>query len=152
MVVVGRRREGLGVLGDASTAIVLEVHDPLELGTIDAFGIMDVAAGIRKRDDPTTEIENLLGGVLGHVPATGDEAVHALEGHVAGRQHLGREVDRAVAGGLGADQTAAPVGASPGQHAGEAVGDLPVLTEEVADLATPTPMSPAGTSVSGPMN
>jgi hypothetical protein len=47
----------------------------------------------------------------------------------------GGEVDRAVAGGLGTDQAAAPVQALAGQHAGELVAQLLVLAEQEADLA-----------------
>jgi hypothetical protein len=50
-------------------------------------------------------------------------------------QHLGGEVDAAVAGGLGPDQRAAPVEALAGEHAGELVAQALVLAEQEADLA-----------------
>jgi len=75
-----------------------------------------------------------------------DLAAHAL---AACCQHLLREVDRTVPRRLRADQRAAIRQALAGQDAVEAVGNALVLAEEEADLAAPTPMSPAGTSVSG---
>ena len=50
-------------------------------------------------------------------------------------QHVQQEIDRAIAGRLGADQRAAIFEALAGQHAGELVGDALVLAEHVADLA-----------------
>ena len=61
----------------------------------------------------------------------------------AGREHLGREVDAAVAGRLRADQRAAPVQALAGEHAGELVAQLLVHAEQEADLA------PADADVTG---
>jgi hypothetical protein len=61
------------------------------------------------------------------------------------------EVQRAVAGRLGADQAAAELQGLAGQHALEIAADALVLAEQVADLAPPTPMSPAGTSRLAPM-
>src|SRR5262249_10845369 len=49
--------------------------------------------------------------------------------------HLGGEVDAAVAGGLGANEGAAPVEALAGEHAGELVAQTLVLAEQEADLA-----------------
>ena len=53
----------------------------------------------------------------------------------AGLEHVGEEIDGAVAGRLGADQRAAIFEALAGQHAFPAVGDALVLAEHVADLA-----------------
>ena len=50
-------------------------------------------------------------------------------------QHVLQEIDRAIAGRLGANQTAAVFQPLAGQHAGELVGDALVLAEHVADLA-----------------
>ena len=50
-------------------------------------------------------------------------------------QHVLEEIDRAIAGRLGADQRAAIFEALAGQHAGELVGDALVLAEHIADLA-----------------
>ena len=69
------------------------------------------------------------------LPRAGDEAGLALEGLAAGGEHLLGEVDRAVAGGLGTDQRAAPVEALAGEHADELVADALVLAEQEADLA-----------------
>ena len=52
-----------------------------------------------------------------------------------GDEHLGGEVDDAVAGGLGPDQRPPQFTPLPVMHAGELVGDALVLPEEVADLA-----------------
>jgi hypothetical protein len=68
-----------------------------------------------------------------------------------GLEHLGGEVDRAVAGGLGTNQAAAPVEALAGEDAGELVADRLYWPNRKPISRPPTPMSPAGTSVSGPM-
>ena len=77
----------------------------------------------------------LLDRVLRDVAAAGDEAGLALEAVAAGAEHLLGEVDRAVAGRLGADQGAAPLECLAREDAGELVLDALVLPEEVADLA-----------------
>ncbi len=77
------------------------------------------------------------------LPEPGDRDALALETVVAGGQHVLREVNTAVAGGLGPDQAAAPVEALAGQHALEAVADPLVLAEHEADLA------PADADVAG---
>ena len=66
-------------------------------------------------------------------------------------QHLLGEVDAAVAGGLGPDQRAAPVEALAGEHAGELVAERLYCPKRKPISRPPTPMSPAGTSVLGPM-
>ncbi len=52
----------------------------------------------------------------------------------AGGQHLGREVDRAVAGGLRPDEGSAPVETLAGEDAGELVSQLLVHAEEESDF------------------
>ena len=69
------------------------------------------------------------------LPEPRDEAGLALEGLVARREHLGGEVDGAVAGGLGTDERAAELDALAGEHADELVADALVLAEHEADLA-----------------
>jgi hypothetical protein len=80
-------------------------------------------------------VQELLDRVLRDVPRTRDETRLAFERFVASLQHLLGEVDGAVAGGLRPDQRTTPREALAGQHAGELVTDLPVLPEQVADLA-----------------
>ena len=53
------------------------------------------------------ELDQLLDRVLGHVPAAGHQAGLAVERVVAGREHLAREVDGAVAGRLGSPERTA---------------------------------------------
>ena len=78
------------------------------------------------------------------LPRAGDETDLAFQGLAPRGQHLGGEVDAAVAGGLRADEGAAPVDALAGEHAGEVVGDALVLAEEVADLPAAHPDVPGG--------
>ncbi len=68
------------------------------------------------------------------LPRPGDQAGLAFQGLASGGQHLGGEVDAAVAGGFRTDERAAPVEALAGEHPGELVGEALVLAEEVADL------------------
>ena len=52
----------------------------------------------------SAQLMNLLDGVDGHVAGTGDQAGLAVEGVLAGLQHLVDKEGCAVAGGLGANQ------------------------------------------------
>src|SRR3546814_1123668 len=60
---------------------------------------------------------------------------------ILGREHVGEEIDRAIAGRIGPDQRAAPFESLAGQHPSEFAGDPLVLAEHIADLA------PADTNV-----
>ena len=82
------------------------------------------------------ELVRLVDRVDRDVARTRDTDALALERLAVHREHLLREVHRAIAGGLGAHLGAAPLHALAGEHAGLVpVGDLAVLAEEVADLA-----------------
>ena len=125
----------VGVLLDAAALDVLELLDPLQLLLGDALRIIDRAVGVGHGDGLGAQLDELLDGELGDVAGAGDRADLAFQGLAAGGEHLLGEVHRAVAGGLGAHERAAPVEALAGQHAGEGVGDALVLSEEVADFA-----------------
>src|SRR5262249_21166241 len=73
------------------------------------------------------------------VAAARDEADLPLEALVARRQHLGREVDRAVTGRLRPDERSAPSEPLAGENARELVGQALVLAEHEADLAAADP-------------
>ena len=127
--------ELVGVLLDPAAALVLELHDVGELFPVDALLVVNVTAGIGKGHHLGSEFEKLLGGELGYVAASRNQADFPLEGFVPGGQHLRREVDRSVAGRLGPDERAAPVQPLSGQDPGELVGQPLVLAEQEADLA-----------------
>ncbi len=69
------------------------------------------------------------------LPLPETRQVLPFERLAAGAEHLGREVDRAVAGRLGTNEAAAPVQTLAGQHARELVPDPLVLAEHETDLA-----------------
>lgn len=78
----------------------------------------------------------LFDGVDGDVARAGDHRSLARELFSPPAQHLGREEHAAVAGRLGAHRRAAPPLALAGEYARlPAVGDTPVLAEEIADFA-----------------
>src|SRR5690606_40393911 len=131
----GGAGELLRVFGDAAAADVLKLHDPGELFLVDAGGVVGGARGVGERHGLGSVFEELLHGVLGDVAGAGDDAGLAGEGLGAGLEHFLGEIDRAVAGGLGADERAAPLEALAGEHAGEFVGDALVLAEQIPDLA-----------------
>ena len=124
-----------GVLADATALDVLELHDVGELLLVDAIGVVDVAVGVGEGDDLGAELLKLLHRELSDVAGTGDHAGLAREGVAGGLEHRVSEVDEAVAGGLGANQGAAPGEALAGEDAGELVGQALVLPEHVADFA-----------------
>ena len=72
--------------------------------------------------------------MLGHVAASGDQTALALQGVASLCQHLGGEVDHAVACGLGPDQGPAPAQPLAGENAPELVREALVHAEEIADL------------------
>ena len=93
---------GLGVLLDAAAADFLQI---LDVGQIDAVGIVDVAVGVGHGHDLGTQLGSLLAGVDRNVAGTGDDHGLALEAVVAhALQSLSGEVAQAVAGSLGAGQ------------------------------------------------
>src|SRR5882762_7272476 len=128
--------ELVGVVADASTTIVLEIHDIGQLLAVDAVGIADHAVGVGKGDRLRTQVQQLLHRVLGNIAAAGNQAELAFRRVFAGLQHLRGIVDAAIAGGFGTNQRTAPTQAFAGQHAGEFVGEPLVLAEQEADLAS----------------
>src|SRR5690606_30108728 len=108
----------------------------LEQLDVDALLVDDEARRVGAGDHLRAQLDQLLDGVDGDVARAGHDADLAVQGLAPRGQHLADEVDRPVAGRLGAHQGAAPVDALAGEHAGlVAVGDPLVLAEEVADLA-----------------
>ena len=98
-----------------------------------------VAGRIRQRHRLRPQLDQLLHRVLRHVPGAGHQAHLALQALVAGRQHLGRKVDRAVAGRLRPDQAPAPVQPLAGQNPRKLVSQLLVHAEQKPDLTRPHP-------------
>jgi len=133
--VIERGRVFLGVLGEAPAPDVFEFHDIGELLLVDAVLVDHRAVRIGERDHPAAELGRLLGRILRDVAGAGDQHAGSFESAVAGGEHFGREIDRAVAGRLRADQASAPVESLAGEHAVIAVDDPLVLAEEVADFA-----------------
>src|SRR5208337_103757 len=123
-------------LANAAALYVLQFHDPGQLLTIDAVGIIDHAVGIGNRDRLRAEVKQLLDGVLGDVAAAGHQADLAVERVLAADQHLFCEVHAAVAGGFRTDQRTAPVQPFAGEHAGEFIPDALVLAEQETDLTS----------------
>ena len=135
---VGRRVHGafesVDILLDAAATDVLEVHDEVEFVEGDPALVVNVAARIRQRQRFGAELQELLDGVLRDVAAARHETRLALQRLVARRQHLGGEIDGAIAGRFRTNERAAPVQPFPGQHTGELVPDPLVLAEEIADF------------------
>ncbi|CVN75064.1 Uncharacterised protein [Streptococcus pneumoniae] len=131
--VAGPPAAALGVLGDAGT---LDLLDLLEQVQVEAVRVHDVARGVGRGEHGGPERGGLLRGVDGHVAGAGDQHLLTVHGFAARAQHGVDEHHGAVAGGLSADQRAAPRQALAGEGAGlEAVGQSLVLAEHVADLA-----------------
>ena len=96
---------------------------------------MDEAARVRRGHHLRPQLHQLLDRVERDVARAGDDGDLAAELRVARREHVPQEINRAVAGRLGAHLTAAEGEPLAGQHAGEPVRQPHVLAEEVADLA-----------------
>ncbi len=121
---------------EAASTDVLQVHQVCPLLGGHAVREVQGAARVGQRDDPATQLHDLLRGVLRDVAGTGDRHPLAVEAAVAALEHFLGEVHAAVAGGFRADQAAAIGQAFAGQDGGELVGQALVLAEQEADLAT----------------
>ena len=130
---IGYTLVGLGVLLDTAAADFLQI---LDVGQIDAVGVVDVAVGVGHGHDLGTQLGSLLAGVDRNIAGTGDDHGLALEAVVAhALQSLSGEVAQAVAGSLGTGQRTAEGQALAGEHTAlEAVGQALVLAEHIADL------------------
>src|SRR5215470_6769907 len=148
---VERPLEFGGVFVNAAAAFVFQPHDPIEFFAVDAIGIVDEAIRIGERDHSRAEVKQLLDRVLRNVAAAGDEADFAFEGIVAGLQHFQSKINAAVAGGLRTDQRAAQLRPLPVRTPVKRSAMRLYWPKRKPISRPPTPMSPAGTSVSAPM-
>ena len=125
---------GLSILLDAAAADFLQV---LDVGQVDAVGVVNIAVGVGHGDDLGAQLGSLLTGVDSDIAGAGDDHGLALEAVVAhALQSLSGEVAQAVAGSLGTGQRTAEGQALAGEHTAlEAVGQTLVLAEHIADLA-----------------
>src|SRR5690606_19597057 len=122
--------------GVGAHAPALDLLDLAQQLHVDALLVDDVAAGVGAGDGVGAEGGQLLDGVDGDVAGAGDDRRLPLEVLAAHPQHRLGEQHVAVTGGLRPYQRAAPAGPLAGEHAAlPAVGDAPVLAEEVADRA-----------------
>ena len=121
----------LGVLGQAGAAHLLDVD---QSGHIDAVGIVDPAGGIGTGDGLGAQLPCLLNGVGRHVARTGNHNGLALKGLAVAAEHFVRQVQQAVAGGLGTGKAAAVGKALAGEHALVQIADALILAEQVANL------------------
>ena len=110
--------------------------DVLDHVQTDAVGIVDIAVGVAQGHHLGAQSHGLLRSEDGHVAAAGDD--HGLAGEAVvlhALEHLGGQVAKTVAGGLGTGQ-----GAAVGQAlAGEdtrlvGVAQAAILAEQIADL------------------
>mmetsp|Transcript_13854 Transcript_13854/g.29562 ORF Transcript_13854/g.29562 Transcript_13854/m.29562 type:complete len:316 (-) Transcript_13854:669-1616(-) len=128
-----------GVLADAAAAHVLELQQEGVLLGGDAVGVVDEAAGVGDGHHLGAELVQLLDGVLGHVARARHHRHLAGDALVPGLQHLLAEVHRAVAGGLRADEGAAPLEALAGENAGELVARATSCTSQTCTRSRDRP-------------
>ena len=126
---VHRERDALVVAG------ALLVVDVLKHLVVDAFLVLDPAVGVGAGDHLAAELRDLLDRVDGHVARAVYDDLLTLEGVALALEVLVDEVDKAVAGCLGAGERAAEGEALAGEHAGPFVADALVLAEHVSDFA-----------------
>src|SRR3546814_849647 len=131
----GRALILVGILGNAAAAPGLVRLHPIDLLLGDAVGIVDEALAVRQGQHLAAQLHDLLRRVRGDIARPRDDRALADQIISLSLQHVLQEIDRAVAGRLGADEGAAIFQTLAGQHALEAVGDALVLAEHIADLA-----------------
>ena len=131
----------LGVAGEGGPFRFLDLLQRFE---VDPRLMIDAAARVADGHGLRAHLIELFHGVDGHVARTGDGADLAVHVEAAGLEHVGGEIDVAVAGGFLAGQRAAPLEALAGEHALEAAGETLVLAEHVADFAAAHADVPGG--------
>lgn len=123
-------------LGEFAALDVLEVHHLRQEFLGDAVLDDDCARAVGKGDDLCAELHQLLRRERSDIARTGDHADLAFKGFALLLKHIRREVDVAIAGGLGADERTAEGEPLARQNARPFVDDALVLTEEIADFAS----------------
>ena len=123
----------LDVLGDASSSLLLDVEENVE---VDAIGVIDVACGVAHCNNLAAEGGSLLCAVLCNVAGTGNNNGLALVRGVCKMfKSFNGVVNNAETGSLGTCEGATVGDALAGENAAvETVNDLLVLAEHVADF------------------
>src|SRR5204863_4886452 len=98
-----------GILLDPSPTHILQLHDPMQLLLSNTFGLINEASRIRHRNNFGPFPNQFLDCVLGCITGTRSGANFALDRVMPRLEHLLREIDRTIAGGLWANQRAAPL-------------------------------------------
>jgi hypothetical protein len=131
-LMVDSGRTCLDILLDAAAADLLDIYEGIE---VDAIRIVDIAVGVRDRDDLGTEALCLLDSVLSDIAGTRDSDRLALDGLALLLEHIEQEVDCTIACSLRTCKGAAIREALAGKDRLPAVRDLLVGAEHVVDLA-----------------
>ena len=131
LVIFAVRTIGL-VLGQACT---LDLLDLLERRHVDTVRIVHPAGGIADGHDLRAQLLRFFDRIDRHVARTADSDGLARKALATHLEHLGGEVDEAVAGRFRPGQRAAVGQALAGQHALITVGQALVLAEQITDLA-----------------
>ena len=121
-----------GVTGQGSAFHFLHLLEHVDL---DAFGIIDHAAGVGHGDGLGAQLEQLFAAVGGHVAGTGNGADFAFQAFAAVFQHVLGKIHGTVAGGFRTGQGTAEEQVLAGQHAFVAAGQALELAEHVAHFA-----------------
>ena len=121
-----------GVAGQGSAFHFLHLLEHVDL---DAFGIIDHAAGVGHGDGLGAQLEQLFAAVGGHVAGTGNGADFTFQAFAAVFQHVLGKIHGTVAGGFRTGQGTAEEQVLAGQHAFVAAGQALELAEHVAHFA-----------------
>ena len=124
----------LDILLDTSALDVLQLHDIVELSAVNTVGIVDVTVRVTHCHGDGTQLQTLLGSILGHITGTRDQHLLTLELDAACSEHGGQEINRAVACSLWTNQRSAEGNTFTCQYTLELVGEFLVLPEQVANL------------------
>ena len=139
-VVLGFRMN-IFVLGNSAALFFLDVFDGDDIDTV---RVVNVAVRVGAGNDFGAKFLRLLNRVNRHVAGAADNHGLIFEVDIFGVEHIFDEVQQAVAGRLGARQTAAVSQALARENCGiVSVANALVLPEKIANLA------PADTNVTG---
>ena len=124
----------VGILLDASTTHVLELHDEVELLAVNAVGVIYVAVGVAHSDDLAAKLDDFLHSVLCDISRARNKTCLALDCLSTCAEHLLKEIYVAVSCSLGTYERTAELETLACEYAVELACQFLVHAEHVAYL------------------
>src|SRR5690606_1633144 len=131
---VGGAFELVGIFRHASAPLDFMIFDPVDFLLRKAFRVMNKSAAVGQGQHFAALFQNLLSSMGCNIAGPGDNNGFAFNAVILVVQHILKEVNSAVAGGLGTKFAAAIFAAFTRQYSFPAIGDPLILTEHITDF------------------